>query len=540
MAGSSKDPSMRESESLGEGGASGFGGFAVGLTVSEATDGNQVPSWLDEADEHEEEIKVAYKDILSYKRRERVVMDIKEVSGDSNRWIEDKEITELVFGTMKINPMDVHRLMVNRRPGGVSTLTMKPGKDIQERWLGVKESDASGRFYELTKRRPDLTRITFNDVPEDVSDYEILHLARCYGVLSKAEVKWQKNKFGVENGVREVLVKLRKGKKMKTFYWMEGPEAHDRPVRIMVRYEGQDRQCFKCLKLQGECSAGGLGKYCKALDAEDMDKYRERLRVEDGYVSLKERYFKSLGRWREHRDRAQSFKTIRKDTRQAEKAKWLDKRTALEDEMFELLPDLQDKLVEDLADHTWERVKMKRVGKGFHPNGSEWLRGLSDKVDSEKPHCDQSLRRLKGKLMSAIAKRRAANGLDPWTNDPGMIPELDPEMYAEHVERMKTAVTELTEKTVELEIEGAKKEVLLTLEEDLVSEPWKDPRDGQEYILWNGYTKRKADVMSPKESRDFKINRREKTDEVKVSGDSDSVTTDTQAKTSNEEVSASS
>ena len=93
---------------------------------------------------------------------------------------------------------------------------------------------------------------------------------------------------GVRGPNHSVDVKLKPGKQLENFYWMEGPLDDDRGCRITVLHSGQGRQCSHCLR-RVNCPTEGNGKACLNLNTPrgKISDYMRYLKEAHNYVSLK-------------------------------------------------------------------------------------------------------------------------------------------------------------------------------------------------------------------------------------------------------------
>ena len=138
------------------------------------------------------------------------------------------------------------------------------------------------------------TKVTFRNVPLNVPDEELLHLAYHYGTPVDNKVDREvltNNKIrGMKGSTRFIHMNLDKGKSFQNYYWMEGPLPGDQGRRVVVTHPGQAQQCSHCLRRAGEgCPAAGNGKNCEAAETPrgQMKEYMQKLRTSCGYASLK-------------------------------------------------------------------------------------------------------------------------------------------------------------------------------------------------------------------------------------------------------------
>ena len=80
-----------------------------------------------------------------------------------------------------------------------------------------------------------LTKVTFRDVPFNISDEEVIELCKCYGTSVNTRVHYERL-FNTRNkvmmgGTRWVETEMRPGVCFNNFYWMEGPLPGDTGCR---------------------------------------------------------------------------------------------------------------------------------------------------------------------------------------------------------------------------------------------------------------------------------------------------------------------
>ena len=162
-----------------------------------------------------------------------------------------KDVSVLVFDVIKLKPEDCFGIALYTSRYDTKEVKMKPGVDISP-YL-TKDSPIYFKDHEVvvTAQTANVTKVTFKNVPFNISDEELINLCQCYGEPVDNIVNYEqpsKNRRGVMGSTRYVNIRLSPGKQLENFYWMEGPLEGDRGCRISVLHAGQEQQCSHCLR----------------------------------------------------------------------------------------------------------------------------------------------------------------------------------------------------------------------------------------------------------------------------------------------------
>jgi hypothetical protein len=215
-----------------------------------------------------------------------------------------EDVSILVFDVMKVKPEECLGVALSTSRYDTKEIKLKPGVDATQ-YL-TKENPIIFKDHEVTviSQTANITKVTFRNVPFNIPDEELINLCECYGEPVDYIVGYEKaskNSRGVMGSSRYVDMKLKPGKQLENFYWMEGPLDGDRGCRIAVLHAGQEQQCSHCLRRENNCPGAGVGKLCqkKGTARGLIGDYMKHLKVQHGYMSLKMKYhqteFPSLG-----------------------------------------------------------------------------------------------------------------------------------------------------------------------------------------------------------------------------------------------------
>ena len=121
-------------------------------------------------------------------------------------------------------------------------MSFKPNIDITPYIKTV--NDFYGHTVTTMRQSSSVIRVSFRNVPTNVPNEEIIHLASFYGNPLNNAVEYEKltnpKCAGLVGGTRFVVMELHPGSSFKNFYWMEGPLPGDRGCRITVLHSDQD------------------------------------------------------------------------------------------------------------------------------------------------------------------------------------------------------------------------------------------------------------------------------------------------------------
>ena len=209
------------------------------------------------------------------------------------------QLGELLFDVLKIKSNDCLRVNLTTSRYDTREVMLKPGVDLSP-YIKVID-DYYGHTVTTRKQSSNVVRVSFKNVPLNVSDEEIIHLCTFYGTPINNLVEYERLNFkklaGMVGSTRYVNMKMTPGKSFLNYYWMEGSLPGDQGCRITVLHSGQERQCSHCLRTMSEgCPGQGQGRVCKALgtDLRRMIDYMLEIKQKTGYESLKSAYIRKF------------------------------------------------------------------------------------------------------------------------------------------------------------------------------------------------------------------------------------------------------
>ena len=226
-------------------------------------------------------------------------------SGPKKKLLEQTDWAELIFDLCGIKPDDV--VGIDFQAGGYNAAEIQLSEEADpSQYVGISK-EIKGLTFDISKSQENSTKVTFKNVPLSVPDQELLHLVKAYGgKLEKEEVEHEKEQVSSPKGVKlEVLGTTRciyatfpPNKRLKTFYWLQGPLPKDPLRRIIAEHAGQaGRQCGHCLRGSADpanpCKFNGKTSACKKNNPKgrlSLSNYFSLLRKEDHYMSLKHQY----------------------------------------------------------------------------------------------------------------------------------------------------------------------------------------------------------------------------------------------------------
>ena len=254
----------------------------------------------------------AYEAIVkeSKAKRNSIIIKSSDTSADSGPRsgkspMDQKEWADLIFDICEIEVDEVTGIDFHAGSNLAAEVQLK--KEVDPNKYVGKNHVMKGMTFEVTKVETDSTRVTFKSVPLSVPNEELIHLVKCYGgKMEKEEVQYELLKhttnkghtFEVKSTTRYVNAIFPPTKRLKRFYWVQGPLPKDPMRRIVVEHAGQiGRQCGHCLRNSADpvlpCSYNGKTSACRKNNFEGrltLSKYFAQLRQEDNYVSLKTQY----------------------------------------------------------------------------------------------------------------------------------------------------------------------------------------------------------------------------------------------------------
>ena len=227
-------------------------------------------------------------------------------SRPSKRLLEHKEWAELIFDDLEVSTDDVTGIDFHAGGINVAEIQLKEGVDASQ--YEGRSREMKGMKFDLSQSQPTSTKVTFKGVPLSVPDQELLHLVKAYGGKTDEDVvHYVKETLSTPKGgqilvnstTRYINAKFPPTKRLRSFYWLQGPLASDPMRRITAEHAGQlpGRQCGNCLRNSADpvdpCPFNGKTAMCKKLNVKgrcSLAQYFSFLRLEDNYVSLKNQY----------------------------------------------------------------------------------------------------------------------------------------------------------------------------------------------------------------------------------------------------------
>ena len=211
----------------------------------------------------------------------------------------------LIFGTFNLQVKDVEG--IDFHAGGINAVELKFNEKFDTSPLINSSADFDGRSFTLSKQEMGSTKVTFKNVPFSVPDAELLHLVKSYGgKMENNQVEHEKVSVKLPDGeikyfegtTRSIHASFPPNKRLRTFYWLQGPLPKDPMRRVLVEHTGQvGKQCSFCLKSSADpidpCMFNGRSAACKEHNSKgkcSLSRYFIMLRDRDGYSSLKHTY----------------------------------------------------------------------------------------------------------------------------------------------------------------------------------------------------------------------------------------------------------
>ena len=213
--------------------------------------------------------------------------------------------TNLLFDDIEIDVDDV--VGIDFHAGSELAAEVQLKKEVDPSKYVGKRSELNNLIFEVSKVETDSTKVTFKSVPLNIPDEELIHLVKCYGgKMEKEQVEHEKLIKKTKKGhtveftstTRYINATFPPNKRLKRFYWMQGPLPKDPMRRIVIEHAEQfGRQCGHCLRNSADpvnpCNYNGKTAACRKNNFEGrltLSKYFAQLRDEDSYVSLKTQY----------------------------------------------------------------------------------------------------------------------------------------------------------------------------------------------------------------------------------------------------------
>ena len=193
---------------------------------------------------------------------------------------------------------------VDWRAGGSHLVEVQLKDNIDLSKFEGLSKEKNGMKFVLKEPARASTQVTFRGVPLSLSNQELLHLIRAYGGKVEGEIVNVKEPFTINNSTvlvnsttRTVPVTFQGNKRLRNFYWFQGPREGDQMRRVSVSYSGQPgRQCAWCLRYPADphnpCESNAKTAICKHNNKArtSLADYFSVLRKEDQYMSLKQQY----------------------------------------------------------------------------------------------------------------------------------------------------------------------------------------------------------------------------------------------------------
>ena len=225
----------------------------------------------------------------------RMLKTSKTVNGETikPRNLRHDDIATFIFDYLGIKPEECIGFDYNT--GRYDTREIQLKSDIDTtRFLRVEPIVFMEHNITVASLNTRSTKVTFRNVPLNVPDEELLHLAYHYGkpvdnMVTRETLTNDKNR-GMKGSTRFIEMNLDEGKTFLNYYWLEGPLPGDRGRRVTVTHGGQVQQCSHCLRRAGQgCPAAGNGYNCEKAGTKRalMKEYMNNVRTKTGYVSLK-------------------------------------------------------------------------------------------------------------------------------------------------------------------------------------------------------------------------------------------------------------
>ena len=255
----------------------------------------------------------AYKTLAKESKDKRNLLTLKtpKLPSDSGpkagnrQLLEQGEWAELIFDLCEIKVEDV--LGIDFQAGGYNAAEIQLKDEVDAGQYEGISKEFKGMTFDMSKSQADSTKVTFKSVPLSVPNQELIHLVKAYGgKMENEEVKYEKVLVSTPKGhntevngtTRYVHATFPPNRRLRTFYWMQGPLPKDPMRRIIAEHAGQaGRQCGHCLRGSADpvnpCKFNGKTSACKKNNEKErttLSQYFTLLRNEDRYVSLKNQY----------------------------------------------------------------------------------------------------------------------------------------------------------------------------------------------------------------------------------------------------------
>ena len=211
----------------------------------------------------------------------------------------------LIFDDLDIKVEEV--AAIDFHAGGPNMVEIKFAEGVDpSKYIGLSHNKNDLAFT-LKQASQASTTVTFKGVPLYVPDQELLHLVRSYGGKLESEsvhhvpVELNTEKggsFHISSTTRTINASFPPTKRLRSYYWLQGPLDKDQMRRVTVEHDGQvGRQCAHCLRNSADpinpCDFNGKTSACKLNNPNgrlSLAKYFALLKHEDHYVSLKNTY----------------------------------------------------------------------------------------------------------------------------------------------------------------------------------------------------------------------------------------------------------
>ena len=176
--------------------------------------------------------------------------DGKEVKAPS---LTMEDIGELFFEVVKLEVDDCAGISLSTQRYDTKEINLKPGVE-PNKYITKSPIEFKAHMVTISQQTIGTIKVTFNNVPWEIPDEEIINLCEVYGTPLYNIVNPEQTPRayrGLKGPNRSVDMKMSPGKQFENFYWMEGPLEEDRGCRITVLHSGQEQQLSSKRKWEG-------------------------------------------------------------------------------------------------------------------------------------------------------------------------------------------------------------------------------------------------------------------------------------------------
>ena len=229
----------------------------------------------------------------------------KQQSDQNKKPLSLEKWADFLFDELKMDPADAIGLDFTSGKGTSVEIHLHT-KVNADKYTG-SDKIFEGFNMEISKKSAEETKVVFLNVPYLVPDEEILHLVTSYGGKMKDSTVHREPRFFstskgkqifLQSTTRFVHASFPQDKRLRRYYWVEGPCENDLGRRIIVQHKGQrETQCPWCLQWASECRFAARAASCKAgkTPKATMSGYMKRLADEGEYKSLKSKFLHTSG-----------------------------------------------------------------------------------------------------------------------------------------------------------------------------------------------------------------------------------------------------